>query len=392
MKKALELAFIALTVGLLAVPGLLTLKGKTLGDPLMGVAADAKLPAIDTKGFWEETTQKGLNDWYVQHWSTRPHAVRLDNSLSYWAFGESRPEKVVKIGKQRVLWLHEMLWFVNRDDAPDVRRAAERFKRAQDLALAHEKALVLVLLPSKWRFYADALPPDWTAPLGSSSERPCDARVTTPFAEELTRIGAKFVDARKLLLDEFGIAKREVVYAATGRHLTGPAMCRVIDAAFAVARPLLPDFDVPSLDCRYEMRTDAPLDGDDYDLYRLINVWSPRPRDPIPVMLAVEDRPAYENLPDTLFVGSSFVWRLIKETDRNHALGETHTYYYNKTVFPWGAEQSTWPVAPGTDAWRELTLKKRLIIVDMPEEYLVDHNAEFLEQLTKLLSETPVAE
>jgi hypothetical protein len=161
------------------------------------------------------------------------------------------------------------------------------------------------------------------------------------------------------------------------------------DRAFSIARPLLPNVDVPSLDCRYELAADLPPDDDSLDLFRLLDVWGPHDPSPMPVMPALPPRPAGERLPDTLFVGSSFGWWMVREANRNHALGRTHFYYYNKTSYDSSDQEHPTPIRPFSPEWRRVTLSKSLYIVDMPEEYLVAHNDDFFRQIAQALTERP---
>lgn len=387
MPRPLQIAVLALGLALLVLPTTAMVVPWATERPLQGAIVPAERPPLRLEGLWSEKYQKGLTAWFEQRYGLRATATRFDNSLSYYVLGETRPEKPVKVGRERVLFLDEHVFFHNRRDTPHAQSAkmARLARMAQAALAARGKAMVFVVLPAKPTYYPDAFPRGWSLPLGR--ERPCDAAVVRPFIEAFEREGVIFVDGRAVIAAE-GL-ERELVYPRTGRHLAAPAVCPILERALSRAREILVDAELPPLDCRYARAVPASLWDEEFDLLRLLNVWGAKP-EAVAQMVKVEERLPRERRVDTLVVGSSFSWRIIYEAQRNHALGDITLLYYNRSVAAHGDSEPSDPVPrPGSEAWRRLVLDKKLFLLPLPEEYLPLHNADFLLQVVDALGLDP---
>jgi hypothetical protein len=381
--RLLDTATSFVQVAILAAAGVMTLAGKQVGDPLRGVTPTKPVPHLTLGAMLDESYQKSVVAWFEDHWSLKPLGVRLDNSISYWGFVEARPDKQVFVGRDDTFFMDEMIWEYNRDDTPDVQPFVQRFVRADAAARARGKAFVLAILPSKAWVARNEFPPQWEAP--RATPRPCDARTYEPFVAAMRASGVPFVDGRAVL-EQLTKEDPWAVYPKTGRHLSTAASCMVMKDAWRAAARI--GLDPSAVDCAYTMTpTPFVVTDDDYDLFSLLNVWTPPRADRIPHSTKPPPAERVANAPDTLFVGSSFVWRLVRELDRNRVLGHTHVFYYNKTAYDWDKPNDPFPVEPETPRWREILLSKQLYIVDMPEEFMLGHMGEFVDQLTKVLTE-----
>lgn len=385
MSRSLQIILLAIGVGLFVLPTTEMIVPWADERPLQGAVASVSRPPLRFEGLWSETWQRGVTAWFEQRYGLRPTATRFDNSLSYYVLGETRPDKPVKVGRGRVLFLNEHVWFFNRRDAPQAQltKLARLARMAQTALAARGKAMIFLVLPAKTTYYPDAFPEAWSLPF--AGERPCDASVVRPFIEAFTQAGVVFVDGRAVIADK-GL-ERDLVYPRTGRHMAAPAVCPILDRALALAREALVDAEIPPLDCRHT-RGVPELLVEELDLLRLLNVWGAKP-EPIAQMVAVEERVPRERRVDTVVVGSSFSWRIIYEAQRNHALGDLTLLYYNQSVVSSDSAPSVPIPAPGSDAWRRLVLDKKLFLLPLPEEYLPLHNADFLLQVVEALGLDP---
>ncbi len=380
LRTALNVLFLLACVAILVAPTGNMVLPMFEQTPLEGVLAEVTRPVLALDGVMTEAYQRGVTAWYEQHYGVRPTASRLDNSVSYYLFGETRIDKTFRIGKRNTLFFDDQLGYYNGRKAKNATEVATLMKQAQDLLLERNKPLVNILIPTKTTVWREDVPDRFALPL--PEPRPCDVTYDA-FVDALTRAGVMFVDGKKVLAD-LQQNQRSAIYSAQGRHLASPAACILLEAALAMARPYLRDSVAPELDCSFEMTTTGAIEEEEYDLFRLLNVWSPHPGTPIPVMPVLPERVPRSERPDILIMGSSFGMKFIKEAERNKALGHIVFYYYNATVI----DRDGLPFHPvefGTPQWYERTFSKALFLVPIPEEYFVDHSREFVGQIIAAL-------
>lgn len=387
-KRILELSFVAIIFALLVVPAINMVRPFLSQEPLYGVVANEQRPPLRLADVGSEEFQRRFSRWFDKNYGIRPTAARIDNSINYHVFHETRAEQPVKVGPSQMLFLNEQLWFHNRHDDPraGIERFARAARKAQDLLAARGKSLVVMVIPSKTTVYRESVPSEWTLPL--PTPRPCDEQVYGAFVRQLVREGVTFVDGRALVDREFPPEKRDRVYSRTGRHLNAVPACRLVQDALDLARPQVQGATIPPIDCSYTMgpATDF-VQGEETDLHRLLNIWTPRPNVPIAYMTLPPERIPVSERADLLVVGSSFAWRTVFEAERNKAFGRIHLFYYNKTVVDRDG-RPFYPVpSPKSEEWRRLVFEKKVFLLPTPEEFLPDHNGDFLQELIDALSE-----
>jgi hypothetical protein len=367
MRKPLHLLFVSLCCALLVAPAIATVRPFVTQAPLTGVVAEAKRPPLTLASAMDETYQRGFVGWFEQSYGVRPTATRIDESIAYWLFGEAPPDKTVVVGSKGVLYIDEQIRIFNHhgEGARSAAVFASTLARAQRVMQQRGQVLLYIIVPTKGTVWPDDVPAAWQLPL--PTPRPYVTKLSEPLVAELTKAGARFVDGRRTL-GALAREQPEAVYAKTARHASSPAMCLLLEEAFASARPLLSAWTIPPLDCSFAMRTDAPLASPDYDLYRLLNVWPARPATPIAVSGPAADRVPRARRPNMFVVGSSFGWPIIVEAERNHAVARMQFHYYMETLFEWGGDHA--PVKTGSQAWRDAVAASPLIVMPVPEEFL----------------------
>jgi SGNH hydrolase-like domain, acetyltransferase AlgX len=356
---------------------------------LWGVEAGAKRPALSAKAVYEETFQHEFISWFEQQWGLRGYAVRTDNTVVESLFEESRRSENLILGKDGVLLPSEDVHYVNREaDPAPIIAAAERVARVQNKLRRLGRTLVPVLIPAKTTLVRESVPARWrNAAFGAT-----DATVYRPFVRTLTAAGAKFVDGRALLMShEFEAG----VFAPHGRHWRmGPA-CAVLNAALDVARTEVVELGEERIDCSTERVSDPSIDDEDFDLFRLRNVWALKPADTPVFRLTTPSpppTPAIASL-SVLFQGSSFTWKFVRVVGERGAFQPSLFYYYDSSVVDTKTLFITGSVTPYTPGWREDTFSRRVMLMVMLETYLPGDGERFLVEVETAIDrgETGVA-
>jgi hypothetical protein len=369
---ALRLALMAVCLGMLALPAVNMVTPIFEQRPLFGVLEDSPCPKPSLSSLADEKLQSGFTKCFEQRYGARPWMTRLDNSLAFYLFGEVPPDKLVRVGKNDVLYMHDHVNFYNRNDKPDGAAMAAKVKRAQELLLAQGKVFVLMIMPTKMVLWPEAIPDEWKRP-NAAPEVP-ESGITEPYIAGLQASGAFFVDGRKT------VAKlpREAVYAKTGRHLAGPAACLIYAEALAIARPLVHDAVVPEIECNYHMAKDVSVEEEDFDLFRLLNIWTPAPTNAVPVMEPMTERVPRERRADAVVVGTSFGWKIVHEGERTHSLRHIYYYYYDSSLIDRDANTDK-KVKPRSKEWQDLIASSTLFFYPAPEEYLLGDGESFFD-------------
>jgi hypothetical protein len=372
-----RVVFIAMCLGILTAPLLNMIYPFIIETPLTGVVAAAPRPALELSAVGSEAFQASFTKYFEQRYGFRALATRIDNSLSYWVFGEAPPDKMVRVGTNGVLYLDGQINYYNHREEPDAAPVAAKFKRAQDLLRARGKVLVVMLLPTKTNVWPEDIPAAWRG--GGPELDAQKKRVSDGYIDALAKAGALFVDGRKSVAS----LPREAVYAKTGRHLCAPASCLILSDALDLARPLL-EATVPRIDCSYSMDSDLSLDAEEFDLFKLLNVWTARPTDPVPVMRQATELVPRDRRPRAMVLGSSFGWKFVSEAERTHVVGHLYLHYYLSTLVDLDGGPHR-VVALRSKEWQDLVSSTALFLAPVPEEYLVHDGEAFLDAIIDLL-------
>lgn len=384
--KVLRLLLIVTFVGICVAPTLQMLWPLVEERRSHGYTQEKTRPEVTLAGLSSEAFQRGFTGWYEQHYGFRPSLTRLDSSLSYYGFHEARPDKFVRVGKGDVLYAAEQVSFYNDPSRHDLGIVVKRIEAAQRALAAHGVTLVFMTNPTKWMVWRHALPSAW---LDSRLPSPTPAEeLRARFASQLTGAGVDFVDGWKVL-EPLAMRDPEAVYTQAGRHLAGPAACIVTDSALRLAGLRLgPRYDIRPLDCSYVMTDEMPMEEEEYDLWYLLDLLTPRTSVKMPRMRTDLPVPASDDaLPTTLVVGSSFGWKVVRELARNHAGRDLQLHYYGHRLYDVGATPAERPLSVGSPEWKELMLRKRLVIYVVPEEYIADYEAPFFIETIKAFGE-----
>lgn len=376
-RRAGKLAYVVALLTMLAA-GTFNMITRAIADAeLEGYEEDLPAPSLRLATVRDESFQASATAWFNQRWGLRGHAVRTDNSIVVNLFGETRSNNVV-LGRNGVLISFEDTNYMNRSEPPDATVAqAKTIARVQAKLRSRGKVMVPVIMPAKTTFFQDAVPREVQrrGAFGRAEDDLYGAMVRALDAEQVT-----YVDGRRLLSDR----PPSAVFTRTGRHWRLSAACRVLQAVVDAARPELPELGQDQLDCRAHVDPDPSIEEEDYDLFRLLNTWNPRPAGvEVDVLDGAKGPPAL-NVP-TLFVGSSYLYKFLRVSQALEVFRPSLFYYYDAFVVDTTTTRITKRVKPFTDEWREDTFSKRLFIVGLLETYIPYENDRFFAEMIREL-------
>jgi len=373
MSSAATAGKLAYVVGMLAIA--------SAGTVNM-ITETAKKPDFSLARVKSEEFQKDATSWFDQHWGLRGVAIKTDNTINDSLFHETRTGQPVRILENGVLINPEDITYLNRTDGPEETiKAAKKFAVVQRRMREKGKLLLPMILPSKTSFIRDDVPPAWRR---EGAVGMTDQTVYGAFVDTLKQENALFVDGRAVL-HGFGDGRFDV-FPRTGRHWDTRAACFVLQHVTDKARKDVPRLGDAQVDCHTK---NAPLPGlgdEEYDLFRLLNIWAPRPAD-VPVYVVDGKKGGEPFKVPTLFIGSSFLWKMVRLSRELEVYRPSLFYYYDRTVFETEHETIVGKVEPFTPKWREETFSKDLYVMDVLETYLPVQGQDFLSELEKELDD-----
>lgn len=333
-----------------------------------GVMPGAAWPALNWKTLTSEHYAHDATEAFEREMGLRGLYTYLGNTARFKLLGETRATYGAQVGLRGVLYHSEDLVFHSRlasqlPSANEVQEVVASIAQLQRRLAERGQALVPVLTPGKAALYPHDMGARWQLPVGSP--RPADTMVYDTLRAALAEQHVQYVDARALLTN--GKYPVEVMWAREARHWTHFGGCLVVQEVRVhytklTAKPLR---DYP---CDMVAHPRSGILHDDYDLLRLVNAWG------VPIYSPTEpdvnhpwDLPNPGG-PSLMTVGTSFFGTLAWDATMSQEFGPVHMNYYNNVVFPLPKGDEVRAPAH-TDAWRAVTHKKDLYILDMFEVY-----------------------
>jgi hypothetical protein len=367
VRRVLGWLYVIVAVAALSLP-LANMRGLLLVEPpLEGAQEEPPLPLPTWASIRSGAFQEGFEAWFNFHLGLRPGLVRLDSSLSWYAFRQTPAVSRVLRGAGDSLFIDEDIRFFNLEHAvpaSSYQGRLDELAAVQRALAARGQALVPVIIPSKTSIHWDEVPGRLRAP--RPEPRPSDETYRTLRAA-LDRAGVEYADGRAEL--ERLRAEGARGFPATGRHLSRPGACRIASSIAAVAGHLL-GRSVASPACTPPHTVVASWKTEELDLRRLSNLFEQRRA--VFVEQEPESDPARATqLPGpVLFVCSSFCYA-IKDAWTRAGFGTRagYWYYYSRLTRPDGSEV-TRKLGPSDPEWREVVERSPIIVVDLPEPFL----------------------
>ena len=385
MKRRSSIALIAAYLAVLILPVALTVAGVT--QFVSGALPPDRRPAVRLGAILDESFQRGTTRWLENHRRLFGFPVYVDNSALYHLFGETRVGARVRLGRDpRVLFVDEDVEYLdlrehNLPTADAVDALAARIASVQARLRARGQALVPVIAPAKTSVYRDQVDPRW---LRFAGRTPSDVEVYDRLTAALTAHGVAFVDMRAGLTR--GAHPRAEVWAPTARHWSDFAACLTLAEVVGVRARLLDRPPTPYPCVLGHRRADRR--HDDFDLWRILNVWGARPPT-FDVPFAIHAPPAAgEARTAALFVGTSFNLALVRDAAASERFGAIHLHWYDSRMIAWPEDVSV-PTAAGAPAWRDQLVDSDLIVLDLMEAALYSGHVYVDNFLTESLRAAP---
>jgi len=382
--RAVDRITVCLYVALAVLP-LVALKAGWRDHEIYGRLPPAAYPERSFDAIRSEEFQAAYTAWFESRLGFKGYSIATDNALLYHLFRDTKPGSAVKLGLDGVLFNDEDTAYYNKygRDLPDPYRVwllADRIAEAQRKLAAQHRAFVPVIIPAKTTIYRNEIAPAWKRHL--SSPRPVDGAVYAAMKRALDDRHVRYVDVRDMFLHSQ--EPRDLLWAQDARHWTSYGACIAMQQAAAIyveisGKPF-------RYDCTFKRRWEPTARHDDFDLWRLLNMWRP-PKPPnkiVPVL--TRPAPASDTRPNLLLVGTSFCWTWLRDASASGAFGTMHMDYYNKLLVSWPDDVHT-AVNAHDAAWHAAFDNKDLIVLDLFESYLLAPNTYVDEVLADLAPE-----
>lgn len=350
---------------------------------LFGAEVPPVWPKVTFEGWRTEKVQPALQSWFEAHIALRGVMVRTDNTTQAVVLHE-KPNNAVIIGTDGILFHGDDVAYMGarREELPNVYGRIDALTRG--LGSVHRKLkakgkqLVVVIAPSKTAVYPEAVPAGWRR-----DGYRADVVVHDVLRSSLEREGVRFADGHALLAGKAG-EERARLFTVTGRHWTPFGACIVLREG------LPPEAVKPS--CAYDMAVVDPQVSDDYDLYRLQNLWRIERNMPLlPVLKEQASAPTGpSSLPRTVFAGTSFTWMLADVM--RPFVSKPVAIFYNTNVYDVSepTRRLLAPADPDTAEWEGYVLDRDLYVLEILETYAHgEHMIKFVETLDRRLGAAP---
>lgn len=376
--KGRSIALILLFFLASALPGL-----KAAFDPsragLGGSETSISIAAPTAGSLWSEDWQHSVEKWWSRAVGFRGYAVRSDNQLSLWLFGElgSQNRKRVVVGSDHYLFERAYVTAYEQSTEPApvgrIRALAERIKQTEEILRKAGKAFVLVVSPSKASVVADKLPP--SVKLNGEPLQEYKS-----FTAELSAKGVTYFDARKWLVEHKNELGAPIFYRS-GSHWSQDSCCRL----YQQIEPILEkQLGRPLRQIRCDPVSTRPRPyGQDGDLLRLANIWNDSPYvEPYAYPQNPADPDSNRYAPRVIAVGSSFMWDPLTMLRRFHLVSsKSRLYYYFKTraIDP---NHKLGAIDPAAAGWRDEISASDAVIVEINERTLLAAGFGFFEAMT----------
>ena len=386
-------AFDRLMVVLYLVAAVLPFAAMKLGwhdHEIFGSLPRAPDPKPSLEAVRSEEFQKGYTAWFETGLGFKGFQIATDNSLLYHLFRDTKSGSQVMLGKDGFLFKDEDLAYYNKTGAqlPDQARVdalADKVATMQTRMQHQRRAFVPLIIPSKTTLYRDKVADLWTRDLGDP--RPSDQQIYVAFKRALDARKVAYVDAREMFMS--GQTPRDMLWGIDGRHWSVYGSCLALREVTRVYAELTNRASI-GYDCPVK-RAAQPRSHDDFDLWRLLNVWG-LARQPKTIPVVSHGAPAPGAFrPSLLLIGTSFQWELLRHAGSSQLFGKLYMNYYNKVFVVWPADAHL-AVKPHTDEWRGITLDNDLYVLDLFEVYLLAPDTYVDEVLAEIGSELDAAD
>jgi hypothetical protein len=323
-----------------------------------------------------------MNDYVEQNIGFRPTLIRINNQLDYSLYKISHGQGVV-IGKNGQLLEEDYITeFLGRNFIGEktIAKSVMHLKFLQDY-LKKEKNidLIVVLSPSKVRFYEEDIPDRFKPENRSITNYKC-------FIDNFNAAGLKYINFSSWFV---GMKKKAEypVFPQTGIHwsdygslLAFDSIIRYVEAERKIRMPKMTFSRIDMSDTARSV---------DADLWSVMNLlcYIPHPSLAYPV-IEVKDQPG-KTRPGLLTIGDSFYWNWFYNAVPGKEFSDPVFWLYNRQVY---SKQINGTMFTDKLNIKEEVEKRDVVILMVTERFLYTTFWNFAEDLYKAYNPNPEAE
>lgn len=378
-----RILFILIFLTFITLPHLQGRLFKLRAYPVGGYEKKVPCPELSLNAFLEGTYQEDLSKYINQYIGLRSYFVRTDNQITISLFKQTSPKtgSQLVIGKDKFLIETAYVRALNNKYSFDnvaVRKSAEQLQKIQNYLKSKNKALLLIIAPSKAELYKERIPNEFL-----DKEIPAALTQTVALKNHLNELNVNFVDGPTI----FNKLKNELnfpVFPNTGAHWSYYSACLMLQTIIANVEKQLTT-KMLELDCGEASNIRGPM-GTDKDLLNLINIWWPRDfMTDNHYSLSKVNEPANFTRPRMLIVGDSFVWQLLKYSDKYNLFSQRDYFYY------FNANHSKRGIIPNGKIdlekldWKRIFSEKDVVLIEINEIYISTLGFGFLDHAVKYI-------
>lgn len=369
--KFAHLLFICFFFLMTALPGLQSQLRFAPRVSLSGAVQQATLVPLRWESFRDGSFQRAFEAWFAQRLGFRGQLVRAENELNVRAFGhfQSNANAGLLLGKNQVLFERPYLEAMQGKNAVPVSTLQEKVRLLEVLATYLQqdgKALVLIISPNKAVLYRNDIPAKYQYASPSATTN------YEIFRDLLATTTIPVIDMQARL------SRADDPFEPTAAHWNDPVACEVMKLSLDQLGVQL-NRTLRQLDCRSLKTRTVPLDAD-RDLLKLANLWNEKrfytEARYVDSALLTPTPPAQLQ---ALYIGSSYVWSLLKFVSRHRLFQETTFLYYF-------ASRHSYPGPKGRAIdrakirWKESIFSRDAILIEINAAFVHDVGFGFLEE------------
>ena len=324
-------------------------------------------PGLNADDFLAGKFQTNFERWYKRGSGIWPYLVRSENQLNFSLFklASTNYKSTVVVGKDRNLIERGYLRAASDLDSASVNRLRKKVKKLKELQDVFKKRgveFLVMISPNKPGLYPEFIPSAYK--LDGSEERQSKYERTVPLLDE---IGVNYFDAFKFLKDRMP-EDPYPFFDFSGTHWNEYGSCLVGHELINRSQNFLGK-NLVNFSCNPVQMETIP-GYSERDLARILNIWwpqatysdSPRPRS----KRLVEGG---EYRPNVLFVGTSFMWALLRHLDVHRVYRKRDFYYYYKrnNTYP---KRSFRTINKSKLDWDKQVFNKDLVILEVNEAFV----------------------
>lgn len=342
---------------------------------IYGVVLPEQAPSFSFSGFLSGDYQEKAEEWLMKKSGLWTYLVRSENQLNYNIFGllSTNYDSRVVLGRNGILFEREYLDVLNGKNNATNAALEDLVRDLKKLQAGLSKKGVsfsLLLSASKAELYREEIPEEY---LASGVNAPSKY---TRFRKLLEKNSVPFIDGPRVL-QEIEKGKGIRTFAATGTHWSEYGVCEVIRALFRQLEKQIGK-ELKSLRCEPTILRQTPRKPD-RDLLEIANIWTNskfHQAQLYPKTSVAENPDAYK--PRMLFIGTSFIWPMLKVMERHKLYHRSDFYYYysRNREYPSGSYRQ---INKAKIKWDEYVFTRDAIVIEINEAAIENVGSGFIQ-------------